>query len=103
PSLAPHAHVPFLPTRRSSDLLDRVSLIFGRYPSVTLVALRYSSPNADHRDRQQRHHDHRGHELQRDRGLAPPLRDLLGKRQAGVDRKSTRLNSSHVSISYAVL
>ncbi|MFN5717227.1 MAG: hypothetical protein ACK463_22190, partial [Bradyrhizobium sp.] len=26
----------------------------------------------------------RGHELQRDRGLAPPLRDLLGKRQAGV-------------------
>src|SRR5690606_40896815 len=28
--------------------------------------------------------------------------DLVGKVEAGIDRKSTRLNSSHVKISYAV-
>src|SRR5690606_39483954 len=37
------------------------------------------------------------------RGLAAALgRQVLGPRQDRVDRKSTRLNSSHVKISYAV-
>src|SRR5690242_21610657 len=33
---------------------------------------------------------------------ARPLEDLCRATLAGVDRKSTRLNSSHMSISYAV-
>src|SRR5690242_21217208 len=32
----------------------------------------------------------------------PPRLDLHGELGAGLDRKSTRLNSSHMSISYAV-
>src|SRR5436305_7767312 len=35
-------------------------------------------------------------------GIAGLLADLKGFRQALLDRKSTRLNSSHVRISYAV-
>src|SRR5207249_8982681 len=49
------------------------------------------------------------HERRRDRRLlaarhplagAPALEFLLQQRDQGLDRKSTRLNSSHVSISY---
>src|SRR3712207_8867792 len=33
---------------------------------------------------------------------AQPLRCLMGATKTGLDRKSTRLNSSHANISYAV-
>src|SRR5437773_7588256 len=35
-------------------------------------------------------------------GRVEVLKDLLRKGQADADRKSTRLNSSHITISYAV-
>src|SRR3712207_9437840 len=43
--------------------------------------------------------DRRADQLQRAGGLGAVRR---GDRRAGVDRKSTRLNSSHANISYAV-
>src|SRR5699024_11722900 len=45
-----------------------------------------------------------GHELECARGLGHRLLAVLGREPpaGGGDRKSTRLNSSHVSISYAV-
>src|SRR3712207_8425255 len=46
------------------------------------------------------------HELGHDRRLVDLLhlagRDLLGEARDALDRKSTRLNSSHANISYAV-
>src|SRR5699024_12388024 len=87
---APHSLQPF-PTRRSSDLLVL------RKPSKTRTMLSKSTPV-------------------RKRGLlavpfvltAPALSTssltvIAGVKNTGLlDRKSTRLNSSHVSISYAV-
>src|SRR5690348_18014955 len=43
-----------------------------------------------------------GGRLPGERGLGRCLRDRLGRGFGGLDRKSTRLNSSHPSISYAV-
>src|SRR5262245_63972712 len=37
-----------------------------------------------------------------DRLVGDDLRGVVGKRDGGEDRKSTRLNSSHLGISYAV-
>src|SRR5437868_15388519 len=67
------------PTRRSSDLVDA------------------------HRERVDEHSDHRFRRLEFRRTAEdrPAIDDVLLSRHAG-DRKSTRLNSSHVSISYAV-
>src|SRR5690606_42081797 len=48
-----------------------------------------------------RHADLRGHDRGR-RGGHGADRPQAGGRDAGEDRKSTRLNSSHVKISYAV-
>src|SRR5690606_39278943 len=44
----------------------------------------------------------RGHGLRRDRLRGRGRRDHLQAAHVGRDRKSTRLNSSHVKISYAV-
>src|SRR5690348_18006069 len=76
PSRPPRA-LPSFPTRRSSDLLD----------SDSRLAVAQRVEHVDHRrpDRQLRHAVPR-HHVRRD----------------GADRKSTRLNSSHPSISYAV-
>src|SRR5207249_9102614 len=95
--------LPSFPTRRSSDLRDRDA------PAREAVAVVVE------------HHAQRGHEravvLQRlahahhhdvaDGALAfgqvqTLAQMMLGEPELGEDRKSTRLNSSHVSISYAV-
>src|SRR5207302_9340897 len=92
-----HPHLPSFPTRRSSDLpllceegnklLNTVSLV--RFLcSTSSVSLRTS-----HRPRP--YHKHRPDTYRR-RGPSP------GRRTSCPDRKSTRLNSSHVKISYAV-
>src|SRR5207249_12253097 len=82
--------LPSFPTRRSSDLVyDEVSDAPGR-------AHRWNRHRQEHRrpyvcragmppDRLGQHHT-----------------STVGARSGGSDRKSTRLNSSHVSISYAV-
>src|SRR5690606_41572600 len=87
------AHLDLLsfPTRRSSDLLG------GLRP-----ALRRRGPTARRRIPGQRDDD--GEPVDPgDRGPARRrLRRRLGGSGDGRDRKSTRLNSSHVKISYAV-
>src|SRR5207302_9442569 len=82
PPPPPHLHS--FPTRRSSDLLPRCSL----------ASREFGSPNAGSQDcPQPREYENR----------APPATVRAASReQAGPDRKSTRLNSSHVKISYAV-
>src|SRR5699024_11984774 len=80
-----HLDLPSFPTRRSSDLRR------GRPSTPRSVSQRFAlgtcmnGPGAENS------------------ALYRPLKDVL-KRQAEItaDRKSTRLNSSHVSISYAV-
>src|SRR5439155_21017807 len=76
------------PTRRSSDLARRGLRVRGRrglrVRRTDVLAARQGRPPV------RRHH--------------PPRRLRLHRRlrRAGEDRKSTRLNSSHVAISYAV-
>src|SRR5690606_41922251 len=81
--VAAHRPLPSFPTRRSSDL---------------------TSPSCSDRPGDPGDHPHR-----QDRGLAPARPAGRGRRPATApaihlhrDRKSTRLNSSHVKISYAV-
>src|SRR5690606_41963071 len=94
---APRALHPF-PTRRSSDLRDRAPGLFGSFPQ-----LRREGPSS------------LGTRPERCTawgfpGRAPILREKLrwlshlvrAPDGGGLDRKSTRLNSSHVKISYAV-
>src|SRR3712207_8583002 len=44
----------------------------------------------------------RDHRLRREGGVAVGARDHAPQQRGGQDRKSTRLNSSHANISYAV-
>src|SRR5690606_41608258 len=81
---ADHRHLHSFPTRRSSDLGLRLSAYRG---------VRSALPVRDARIGRIR------------RVEIPPREGLEGRREGGavgVDRKSTRLNSSHVKISYAV-
>src|SRR5207249_11838024 len=77
--------LPSFPTRRSSDLEE--AGIDDR--CVVELRVRVSSGEGGHR---RFHH----------RGIAEPGVAIAGRKGARQDRKSTRLNSSHVSISYAV-
>src|SRR5690606_41754142 len=82
------------PTRRSSDLLaDELAVAQDRHPVGDLVDLVEEVRHEQDRDAlvlQPPHH------------LEQPG-DLIGvEAGGGLDRKSTRLNSSHVKISYAV-
>src|SRR5207253_4748703 len=74
-----HRDPPYFPTRRSSDLAFRCRIEIEGKPAVeikdTYAGLSYAG------------------------GRAP---GTLYSQVAGADRKSTRLNSSHVAISYAV-
>src|SRR5690625_6536363 len=62
---------------------------------LNMVAV--AEPNKERRDQFQ--HDHR---LQDERTFASWEDELALGKIADIDRKSTRLNSSHVAISYAV-
>src|SRR5207249_8917704 len=99
-SLVAHPHLPSFPTRRSSDLKFRQSHLFG--PQITHHPFRIA-------DRPQRPLKYQPVEAtQYSRNLFPVFRpaEISGDAEvdqlSGRDRKSTRLNSSHVSISYAV-
>src|SRR5690606_41920601 len=86
-SSPPPRNLHSFPTRRSSDLLNLASALgaFGAayfwYRSATLRVL---------------------YDPAKDDGSAGILIEDSGKRYDFLDRKSTRLNSSHVKISYAV-
>src|SRR5207253_8954826 len=80
--------LPSFPTRRSSDLMSLVNVI----PAVSTYAV--AVPGAPGKPAEVRLYDGNG-----DRFVATVIR----RTSAGLpDRKSTRLNSSHVAISYAV-
>src|SRR5207249_6561236 len=92
----PHRHLHSFPTRRSSDLTATSSV---SAPGGT-VADRASGPMRAFGCRPSS-----GNGARFFRPDPPLFRRLLGpRRPCGhlLDRKSTRLNSSHVSISYAV-
>src|SRR5207253_8848082 len=84
---AAHPPLPSFPTRRSSDLARRERTPRARPPH----------PRADAARDRQRARRQRVADLQR-----PQEADEHDRRQPQRDRKSTRLNSSHVAISYAV-
>src|SRR5207249_12210437 len=87
----PHAYHPHLlsfPTRRSSDLQTLMLLGFGTTGRDLTASFEISSVRAEVVESQKATH----------LDLIPKSPEL----RHHVDRKSTRLNSSHVSISYAV-
>src|SRR5205814_7247734 len=97
-----HLHLHSFPTRRSSDLTQR-----GRHAARVLSGIELDDIGGDERNAQSL--EHRQHFAYREAtGLA--VRD--SRRERGIegvevdrdvqDRKSTRLNSSHLGISYAV-
>src|SRR5207249_12273890 len=85
------------PTRRSSDLvgLDSLNTALGEY--VRGVGKNRQCEQQIVRD--DRHHDV---QLELPRLRRGRDRDVVTEHLIAQDRKSTRLNSSHVSISYAV-
>src|SRR5699024_12303137 len=89
--------LPAFPTRRSSDLID-ASMAVNLHRILSGVAAR--SPH-------QHHQNLVNHLLAvEDISIVNRMALLIGQQLSlllpGPDRKSTRLNSSHVSISYAV-
>src|SRR5690606_41736961 len=84
-SAGPHRHLPSFPTRRSSDLPHQLSPECDRLRGMTAPDIRLVVADLD------------GTLLDEHKQMPDGTLDL----DVG-DRKSTRLNSSHVKISYAV-
>src|SRR5699024_12629322 len=85
PCSCAHRDLHSFPTRRSSDLGVQVGKRGDRHPSrLRAVCLVHSAGPA------------------RDHDVAASVASGSGRSLTSRDRKSTRLNSSHVSISYAV-
>src|SRR5690606_41719134 len=90
-----HRAIHSFPTRRSSDLIQRDDVAADRRIARDAILL-----EAVH-DRGPRIAGRCGRDFGRHVGRLEQLVEL-GVRAAALDRKSTRLNSSHVKISYAV-
>src|SRR5206468_12818361 len=89
-----HRHLPSFPTRRSSDLCAETASARGvREPDVEHVAANRAASVFDHEDRVPQAFDAHA--------CAKRIQVRVGGHCAQ-DRKSTRLNSSHDQISYAV-
>src|SRR5205814_8651838 len=82
PPSRPHRDVHHYPTRRSSDLRRPCAAGAARRPDARPVAARAAHGGAG--------------------SVLPPHRASAPRGAARADRKSTRLNSSHLGISYAV-
>src|SRR5690606_39566124 len=89
-----HRALHSFPTRRSSDLaqIPDVSYVVQRGDTLSGIAARFSTTVAELATINQL----------RDRHSIRIGQTLILPAQDGSDRKSTRLNSSHVKISYAV-
>src|SRR5699024_12621376 len=93
----------YFPTRRSSDLINKMMLMGGQSAmNVMIISNQYDEiMNEIHKTL------HRGTTILEGVGgysqeKRPVLMVVIVKKQLhDLDRKSTRLNSSHVSISYA--
>src|SRR2546426_5568044 len=74
------------------------------FPYTTLFRspLRHDRPGAEFPDRDRRRHQPRRRRVRRPRRLRGRPPDRRGGLAGVADRKSTRLNSSHLVISYAV-
>src|SRR5437660_9724749 len=84
------------PTRRSSDLQEELAEVARHaHPVDGVVRLRYQ--HVGHRPRLQELFEHAN-----GLGLPHPGEQTVEGANGRADRKSTRLNSSHVAISYAV-
>src|SRR5690242_20934820 len=88
-------HDASFPTRRSSDLTNSLLdlIVFGR--AAALRAAELVKPGS-------RVPETNGHTEERAMQRFDRIRHSKGGNRPGEDRKSTRLNSSHMSISYAV-
>src|SRR5699024_12716516 len=89
-------HLPAVPTRRSSDLLRRAESQGG----LLVLARHGVERGLAHGDDAGQYHDGQHDDGGKERVARGEVERLADERQE--DRKSTRLNSSHVSISYAV-
>src|SRR3989442_9681649 len=72
------------------------------FPYTTLFRSRNGGIRNALADFLTRYHEHRPRARPERSGESPDQRAFPDARRAGEDRKSTRLNSSHVRISYAV-
>src|SRR5207248_10518669 len=88
------------PTRRSSDLFVLVGEL-QHVDEIADVRFAIDAEQADRR-RNRRLRRPRGRALERRERLERALVADLSERHRRIDRKSTRLNSSHRTISYAV-
>src|SRR5207302_8553326 len=94
--VAYHRHLHSFPTRRSSDLYPAGVSVWNELGTLLSLCRRYHSTNIGNGG---------GIRLLSRIGISGHLlvrRTSLRTKDALVDRKSTRLNSSHVKISYAV-
>src|SRR5207248_3672106 len=98
--LSAHTHrlLHSFPTRRSSDLPRTAP----RVSACTARGVRKSRPPAAATRLGRVDHRHLGLQRRAGRVCVPPRRHLGGRPRRVEDRKSTRLNSSHRTISYAV-
>src|SRR5207253_6109319 len=98
-TLLPHPNLHSFPTRRSSDLKIRSVRRFGREFREKLTPANWRGPKSESRRRPKMP------PCSCDFSLPLSARDRFlpaGPGPTKIDRKSTRLNSSHVAISYAV-
>src|SRR5207253_11249686 len=98
-----HPTLPPSPTRRSSDLVEHAEAQKAGQLDMFGLAIQPMAVVVGLRERNRRH-SHFG-----PLGVDCPQADLVERNRVGreihrlvLDRKSTRLNSSHVAISYAV-
>src|SRR5690606_41614306 len=95
---APHGHLHSFPTRRSSDLLGARRSALPRSASLA----RWKSWISLGKGRLPQCRKRTAPSLSRAGMVRPKLKVLGAKGTSITDRESTRLNSSHVKISYAV-
>src|SRR5207249_9586908 len=93
-----HHHLHSFPTRRSSDLSSYAEKRGPAVPASTLSRCRPTRVTAGTR----RRWDRRSHRTHGVTGRSRSSPASAASFRSSRDRKSTRLNSSHVSISYAV-
>src|SRR5207244_13633269 len=100
---APRPSLNPFPTRRSSDLGPDLRVPLARTADRDLTKW---ADELDQRDRQQANEKAAlralAAEVEKDANAAADQRRVLAEQLAQLDRKSTRLNSSHQIISYAV-
>src|SRR5690606_39737437 len=100
---AARLHLHSFPTRLSSDLISARGVAVSTFDSPlteTLPSIEQQFDILSQQVEAKRTPVPQGKALAEDIVLTPRFADVLGITQWSLDRKSTRLNSSHVKISY---